>query len=72
MTPEHPGEIRADAVYTVEELRLRINVSKTTMHRLLHCDGLEFAVVHRRRYVLGKSWFEHVEKQQNAANGDGD
>jgi len=51
--PEVPGSILLDAVYTVEELRLRLGWSAATLEAM-HCRGLRIRHLGGGGYVLGR------------------
>ncbi len=62
------GVIKPDEVWPIVAFRERIGVGESTMAALLK-DGLMYVEVHRKRYIRGQDWLDHVDRE--AANGDG-
>lgn len=56
------GEIKADAMYTLEELRSRTGLGLAAL-RTARRSGLKVRRVGRRGYVLGKDLMAYVERE---------
>ena len=59
-TPDRPGEISADSIYTLDEIELRLGLGQAAM-RTARRAGLKVRKIGRRRYVLGKDLLAYVE-----------
>ena len=58
---ERPGEVRADALYTLDEIRHRLGLGQAAL-RMARRAGLPVRTIGRRRFVLGKDLIQFVER----------
>ena len=57
---EAPGYVRADELYTLDELRARLKLGDSAMRQARRA-GLRLLTVGRRRYVSGRQLIEWME-----------
>lgn len=60
-----PGEIRGDAVYTLEEFERRTQLGKKSL-RTARRNGLAVHRAGRRSYVIGKDFIDYLNTQHRA------
>ena len=59
---QKPGEIRADSLYTLEELCERLQLGRKSL-RIARRQGLKGGRIGRRCYVLGRDFIEWYTRQ---------
>jgi len=60
-----PGEIRADAIYTLEEIDRRLRLGKAAIRRARR----QRLIVHRigrRNYIIGRDFINYLDAQHRA------
>jgi hypothetical protein len=68
---KRPGVVRADELYTLDELKRRLGVEVYALRQMKRA-GLRVVQFGRRSYVLGRSvleFFEGVESNGSAGQG---
>jgi hypothetical protein len=58
--PDVPGQVTADAIYTLEEIQQRLKLGQHAM-RMARRAGLKVRRIGRRGYVLGRDVLEFIE-----------
>jgi hypothetical protein len=66
-----PGSILLDAIYTVEELKLRLGWSNSTLEAM-HCRGLRIRHLGGGGYVIGRDVADFLRTMPKAAEVDED
>ena len=69
--PEVPGSLLCDAVYTVEELKLRLKWSDSTLEAA-HCRGLRIYHLGGNGYVYGRDVLDFLRTMPKAVEVDED
>lgn len=64
------GETRADASYTVEQIRAANGLSKAALSALRR-QGLPILRLGKRSFVLGRDWIAFLEKHGRRVGADG-
>ena len=62
------GEVRADCLYTLEEIQKRLKLGQHAMRQAKR-KGLVVRMIGRRGYVLGKDMLEYVEQHAKVQGG---
>ena len=63
-TGKSPGEIVADAVYTLDEIQRRLGLGRHAM-REARRKGLRVARIGRRGYVRGRDIIDFISNEQS-------